>query len=149
MVLNGKKVLGWVVALAILAGGAYWFLGDDSPQALPVAGNAGAVKEFDLLAVEHTGTHPQTGEKVEIYRWDPGFLVVNKGDRVRLNITGLHGEHHPFEIEGLNVTGHVSKGETTTVEFIANETGTFRLICHNHTDWDHAGPMVGHIVVID
>ncbi|MDQ0339422.1 heme/copper-type cytochrome/quinol oxidase subunit 2 [Caldalkalibacillus uzonensis] len=149
MVLNGKKLMGWiVVVLVLLLAGSYWFLSNSTGDSVPAGGRDNDVKTFDLVAVEHTGKHPQTGEQMEIYRWDPGLLVVNKGDRVRLNIIGLNGHSHPFTIEGMGVKGEVVKGDVTTVEFVAKKAGTFKIVCLSHTDLSNEGPMIGHIVVL-
>ncbi|MDR6224176.1 cupredoxin domain-containing protein [Desmospora profundinema] len=89
------------------------------------------------------------GKVIEVYRWDPGTLVLHKGDRVRLVLHGIHGKEHHFTLEGYNQSGTVKKGQTTTIRFEANQTGTFRLICHNHHQSEDKGPMVAYITVLD
>ncbi|MCD1261103.1 cupredoxin domain-containing protein [Paenibacillus athensensis] len=87
------------------------------------------------------------GREIEAYRWDPGTVVVNKGETVNLHIYGVNGDSHPFVIEGLNVKGEVKKGQETVVTFTADKAGTYRIICLTHADMAHNGPMVGYIVV--
>lgn len=89
------------------------------------------------------------GKVLEVYRWDPGTLVVHKGDRVRLVLHGIHGKEHHFTLEGYNQSGTVKKGQSTVIQFEANQTGTFRLICHNHHQAENNGPMVAYITVLD
>ncbi|QYR20565.1 cupredoxin domain-containing protein [Paenibacillus sp. sptzw28] len=87
------------------------------------------------------------GKEIEVYRWDPGTLIVNAGEQVELRITGINGASHPFVIEGLGVKGEVTKGKTTSVRFSAETKGTYPIVCLTHTTMDQGGPMVGYIVV--
>ncbi|MFD0698217.1 cupredoxin domain-containing protein [Paenibacillus sp. GCM10027628] len=87
------------------------------------------------------------GKTIEAYRWDPGTIVVHKGEKVKLSIYGVNGESHPFLIEGLNISGEVKKGKETVVTFTPQQEGIFRLICMTHADIAHGGPMIGYIVV--
>ena len=87
------------------------------------------------------------GKTIEAYRWDPGTVVVQKGERINLSIYGVNGQSHPFLIEGLNISGEVKKGKETVVHFTANQEGTYRIICMTHADIAHGGPMIGYIVV--
>lgn len=101
---------------------------------------------FHMVTGEFSTT-TEDGKKIEAYRWDPGVIVVNRGDTVTLKIAGVNGQSHPFVIEGLNIKGEVKKGEETTVTFKADKKGTYRLICFAHPDLAHNGPMIGYIVV--
>ena len=87
------------------------------------------------------------GKEIEVYRWDPGTIIVNKGELVELRILGVNGDNHHFEIEGLNIHGEVKKGQETVVTFRIEKEGTYRIICSTHADLAHEGPMVGSIVV--
>ena len=70
---------------------------------------------------------------VETYRYTPGTVVVNEGDTVILEIVGINGKEHPFHIEGYGVNGVVKRGEVTTVSFLADKPGIFKLVCELHT----------------
>lgn len=147
VVLNARKLVQWTLLLALLVGAGYgiWWLQSDVQSVF--GWEDGPVSTWDIVTVEYKGTHPQTGKVVELYRFDPATIVVGAGERVRLNIYGLHGERHPFVIEGLSIKDEVVKGEVTTVEFVAKEKGTYRLLCLTHADHNSAGPMVAYIVV--
>lgn len=146
-VIQGKKLLQGLVLVLLLAAGGYW-IWMLQPSAVPAMGAAEMqVRTFDLVAVEFDAEDPHTGQEREVYRWDPGTIVVRQGERVRLNIHGLNGEKHPFLIEGLGIQGEVTQGEVQTVEFVAKEKGVYRLVCLVHTDSHNEGPMVGYIVV--
>jgi plastocyanin len=87
------------------------------------------------------------GKDIEAYRWDPGTIMVHKGEKVKLSIRGVSGPSHPFIIEGLNIKGEVKQGKETVVTFRAEKEGTYRIICLTHPDAAHNGPMIGYIVV--
>jgi heme/copper-type cytochrome/quinol oxidase subunit 2 len=72
---------------------------------------------------------------------------VTKGTPVELQITGISGDRHPFEIEGLGIKGEVLKGKTTVVRFTPKEAGTYAIRCLTHADMRSGGPMVGYIFV--
>jgi plastocyanin len=70
--------------------------------------------------------------EVSTYRWDPGTIVVNQGDRVTLEIIGINGNEHPFTIEGYWLTGTVRRGQITRLTFTADKAGIFKIICRTH-----------------
>ena len=89
----------------------------------------------------------KNGKEMEAYRWDPGTIFLEKGEKVRLSINGINGEEHPFNIEGTKIKGMVKKGEETVVPLQFDKEGTYRLICDVHSDRKHNGPMIAYIVV--
>lgn len=101
---------------------------------------------FHLVTGEFSSTGPD-GQKIEVYRWDPGHIVVSRGQPVELRITGVNGGNHPFVIEGLGIRGIVRKGETTVVRFTSEHAGTYPIVCLTHRDLEQNGPMVGYIHV--
>lgn len=98
-----------------------------------------------MAAVEYKGTFganesQPAGTVVKAYRWDPSYLVVNRGDRVALKIFGVNGAEHPTTIDGYDLSFSVKRGEWTTVTFTASKAGTFEMVCHvpEHTATMHA-----------
>ena len=81
--------------------------------------------------------------EVETYRWDPGTIVVNKGDIVTLEIVGINGASHPFTIEGYDVSGTIMRGQVTRVTFTADKAGIFKINCSTHLP-----TMTGYLVVL-
>ncbi|GIQ71027.1 hypothetical protein DUZ99_01575 [Xylanibacillus composti] len=86
-------------------------------------------------------------KEIEAYRWDPGTIVVNQGEHVKLSILGVNGKSHPFYIEGTSIKGEVKQGQETVIDLKFDKTGTYRLICLAHPDANHNGPMIAYIVV--
>ena len=79
----------------------------------------GEAKVIDLVA-----RAPEAGG------WDPEYITVNKGDTVRLRITG-HDVVHGFAIGKLGIdVGPITPGEVATVEFVADKVGQFTYYCN-------------------
>ena len=120
-------ILTAVVALALIY--LRW------EQARLVSGTPSDVTVFHMVTGEFKSTGPD-GKTIEVYRWDPGHIVVPRGKPVELHITGVNGAAHPFVIEGLGVRGIVRKGETTVVRFTAEHAGTYPIVCLTHRDME-------------
>lgn len=88
-------------------------------------------------------------KEIERYAFNPGFLVVNKGDKVVLRIHAIKGNKHIIEVPAFN-TGEtqILRGEEKTVSFVADKAGVFRIKCNNHKNANKEGPMVGYLYVV-
>ena len=59
----------------------------------------------------------------------PATITVNKGDRVRITFKNSGGTHD-FVIDEFNVaTERIASGQSETVEFLADKTGSFEYYC--------------------
>lgn len=88
--------------------------------------------------------------KMERYVFDPGFFVVDKGDRVTLKIHDLKGDKHIIEVPAFGVKEtQIVRGEEKTITFVANKAGVFEIKCTNHVNLEKEGPMVGYLYVMD
>ncbi|PYI51663.1 hypothetical protein DLM86_24640 [Paenibacillus flagellatus] len=139
-----KKHLLLAVGLVILA--AAYVLYARQEEAKSVSGTAVTERTVHLVTGEFKST-TEDGKEIEAYRWDPGTVYVNKGEKVKLSILGVNGASHPFIIEGLGIKGEVKKGRETVVSFKADKEGIYRIICLTHPDMAQNGPMIGYIVV--
>lgn len=84
----------------------------------------------------------------EVGGWDPEYITVNKGDTVRLRITG-HYIVHGFAIGKLGIdVGPIVPGEIATVEFVADKVGRFTYYCNVWCDPYHYR-MRGTLEVVD
>lgn len=140
---KGQIVLGGFLLVAIACTGLY--LKHTESKAATAA--MGSERTYHMVTGEFKSTTPD-GKEIEAYRWSPDTIVVRKGEKVTLSIYGVNGASHSFFIEGMNVKGEVKKGKETTVSFSAQKEGTYRIICTDHPDYAHHGPMIGYIVVI-
>ncbi len=77
---------------------------------------------------EVNGQEELTGE---FHRWEPGVLVVNKGDTIRLTVTNPRSKTHSLIIPDFGVATPKldPRGGTATVEFIADKAGVFQFAC--------------------
>ncbi len=80
----------------------------------PARAQAGEVREFTVTAKK--------------YAFEPATFEVNEGDRVRLIVTATDTDHG-IKIKKLQVDQLAEKAETTTVEFVATQAGTFTILC--------------------
>ncbi|MBI4593740.1 MAG: hypothetical protein HY728_05945, partial [Candidatus Rokubacteria bacterium] len=109
-----------VVLLGVLVGTMFLAMGPEQPQAQ-------SMKEFMLVTGEwqwkaKPGEAPVVDrergpqKEIERYSFDPGFLVVNKGDTVVLKIHALKGAKHVLEIKDFGIPETtINKGEEKTV----------------------------------
>jgi cytochrome c oxidase subunit 2 len=94
---------------------------------------------------------PLVGEDNEIrvtarkYEFSPNEITVKRGDHIRLVITALD-RSHGFKLEAFHVDQKLSKGEPVTVEFTADQTGTFSFECSHFCGLGHQ-KMKGHLTV--
>lgn len=134
--------LAAVVLLLVLTGVLYL----NRSTIVPTMAEPAAERTIHMVVGEFKST-TKDGKTIESYRWDPGTIPIQKGERIKLSIYGVNGESHPFLIEGLNISGEVKKGKETVVHFTAEQEGTYRIICMSHADIAHNGPMIGYLVV--
>jgi heme/copper-type cytochrome/quinol oxidase subunit 2 len=141
---NQQSLLFIILALiaGVLAGGFALSLVPHGGTGLPPADVT-----FEMVTGEWKYESPDGKTVIETYRWDPATLVVAKGSSITLKIFGVKGSHHTIHIEGLGVHAEVTRGQTMTIEFTANKKGIFPILCLDHPDTEHQGPMVGYLVI--
>ena len=142
-------VLGLLVALLLLPWGP-----------APAQGQS-ATKEFLLVTGEwqwkaKPGEAPvvdrDRGSVKEMtrYTYDPGFLLVNKGDTVVLTIHNLKGDHHIVDLPAFDIKEvKIVRGEERKFTFKADKAGLFKIDCKNHVGAEKEGPMVAYLLVLD
>lgn len=143
-----KNLLTTVVVVAVLIIGGYYFYqnylnqsgGVSTPTTVtaptPAAEGTGSssvstVKEFTV-----------TGSP---FKFDPANISVNKGDLVKITFNNSAGTHNWVVDEFNTKTQVIQAGQSETVEFTADQVGTFEYYCAvgNH----RAQGMVGKLVV--
>src|SRR3989304_7466645 len=79
------------------------------------------------------------------FYYDPKEIRIKLGDTVRINLTAKDLTHD-FNVDELGVDGPVIKaGETTTIEFVADQTGEFEYYCS--VGQHRANGQVGTLIV--
>jgi cytochrome c oxidase subunit 2 len=104
-----------------------------------------------ILAAAALGVFGQSTDAGEIkvtakkFEFDPNTIHVKKGDHVKLLITAVDHDHG-FKLEAFQIDQLLKKGETTTVEFTADQAGTFKFACSHVCGLGHH-KMKGELVV--
>ena len=94
---------------------------------------------------------PLVGDDSEIrvtarkYEFSPNEIKVKRGDHIRLVITALD-RSHGFKLEVFHVDQKLPKGEPVTVEFTADQAGTFPFECSHFCGLGHS-KMKGYLTV--
>jgi heme/copper-type cytochrome/quinol oxidase subunit 2 len=140
--IHKKHLVFTGTAILLVAAALFW----GREQLMPALADSGPARTIHMVTGEYS-SKTTDGKLIEVYRLDPGTIVVHKGEKINLSIFGVNGDSHPFIIEGLNVKGEVKKGKETVVSFTAQKAGIYRIICTAHPDIAHNGPMVAYIVV--
>lgn len=142
-----ETVLFFLAAGVVFAAIYGWFLLQEEDSTMVFNQQSDSeVREIDMITAEFK-SHTKDGKQMETFRWDPGTIFLEKGEKVNLYISGVGNEDHPFRIEGTDIVGTVSKGEQELVPLQFNKKGTYRLICETHAHRDHSVPMIAYIVV--
>lgn len=85
------------------------------PASTTDASPTGPVKEFTVISSNFSFT--------------PNTLEVKQGDIVKITFKNANG-FHDFKIDELQVaTKQIKSGESETVQFVVNKTGTFEYYC--------------------
>ena len=79
------------------------------------------------------------------FSFEPNPIIVNQGEKVRLLLTSEDVEHG-FAVKEYNINEKIKPGEITTVEFTADKTGEFEVICSVICGSGHSG-MKGKLIV--
>jgi cytochrome c oxidase subunit II len=138
-----------LLPLSLIAAGMLFLT--SSTVAKPANQSASATENVQVIEV--------TAKK---YEFDPSPIRVKQGARVRLKITATdhtHGFSIKLSPDGADTNAspglvlsspqeciRIEKGQTETVEFVAQTAGTYSFRCCVHCGWDH-GSMKGKLIV--
>lgn len=145
-VLKKRSIIVFLILITVVASASIWLILNTGAETVFNQETEDEVREIHMVTGEFNATMPD-GKEIESYRWDPGTIFMEKGEKVNLMISGVNGAEHPFSIEGTDIEGIVKKGEETIVPLQFKKDGVYRLICHTHHDKSQNGPMIAYIVV--
>lgn len=121
-----RNVIILLLALCAMAAGAW-------ARQVKGGGDVEDVKTIDVTASR--------------FQFEPATITVAQGDRVRLRLSSAD-RTHGFAIKAFRVKALIPKaGEAVTVEFVADQAGTFDFTCAEYCGTGHAG-MKGKLVVV-
>lgn len=102
-----------------------------------------AMEEDDTMAEGEVQEFTIDGSN---FSFTPNTMTVNEGDTVRITLVNDDNMPHDFVLDEFDArTEILNTGETETIEFVADEAGTFEYYCSvgNH----RAMGMVGTLIV--
>lgn len=94
---------------------------------------------------QSTASGPEIQMTAKKYEFKPDTITVKQGDHVKLVITAMDHDHG-FKIDAFHVNEKLPKGQPVTVEFTADQAGTFPFQCSQFCGLGH-GKMKGKLVV--
>jgi plastocyanin len=139
--MNTKNFLILGLIIIVLAGG-FFFLSNNSKQ--NVSGSASSTTDLQQPGSSTSNgtvsTAPSTTVNADSsiktfdvegsnYSFNIKEIKVNKGDKVKINFINRDGFHDWILDEFNAKTKQVKAGETDSVEFTADKTGTFEYYC--------------------
>ncbi len=125
-----NKLLIAFLIVVLIAGGVYFYNNSQNEQTME------EVKTLQETATIEENTVATGSTEVKEFKiigkniaYEGGDIRVKKGDTVRVVFTVEQG-NHDWVIDEFNTrTKLLNTGETETVEFIANKSGTFEYYC--------------------
>lgn len=140
----------WRISLVVIIGiciiALYWRM-ESSRLEHEEALAAPVVTRVLHMVTGEVKANMDTGKELEVYTFHPSTVHANAGEQVELHIHGINGKQHDISIEGLSIQGTILQDKETVLRFKVEEEGIYRIICHTHNSIDHAGPMIGYLVV--
>jgi cytochrome c oxidase subunit II len=117
-------------------------------QVLILAASFSFLASLHVFAQENAPAATEENE-VQItakkYEFQPDIINVKQGDHVRLVITAKDHDHG-FKLKAYNINQRLKKGVPTTIEFTADQAGTFPFECSVFCGLGHPH-MKGKLVV--
>ena len=122
----------------------------DTTSAVPANLNGEVDENVDEMVVaedgEDTAAETKTFDVVASqFAFSPDTLTVNVGDTVVINLTSSDVPHG-FSLSDFGISETITPGKTKTVEFVADQAGTFSFTCSVVCGAGHSG-MRGSLVV--
>jgi nitrous-oxide reductase len=117
------------------------------PAAMAVSPNA--ITSSDDARIERDGNNVEIWMTVVRSHFYPEHVEIKKGDNVTWHLTNLErtpDATHGFAISGYNINLSLEPGETQTVEFVADRSGTFTYYCTEFCSALHL-EMLGYMLV--
>ena len=151
-----NKILLIILVIVILIGGGYYYVRSQQKASEPAentmmhedTNTSSPAKEEHMEssseAMKETGVKTFTVEGKN-FSFTPNTITVNKGDKVEITFKSIGGVHDFMLDEFKVVTKQLSTGQSQTITFVADKTGTFEYYCSvgNH----RAMGMVGKLTV--
>lgn len=150
MMESKNMMIVWaVVAVAVIGGGAFFFLGGSEEPAPATTGTTNVVPADPNNPAEEMDAEAEADKTFEVdgsnFEFSMDEIRVSKGETVRIVFSNIGGTHNWTIDEFSAATKTIGTGESETIEFVADQAGTFEYYCSvgNH----RALGMVGNLIV--
>jgi plastocyanin len=138
--MNKNLLIGGGVLLAVIVAG--FFLVQKKAASVPVV-NQNAVTETSVSGTPNPNAKEFNVTATE-FAFSPSTISVKKGDVVRINLLNNGTFSHNLTFANLNLgTKTIASGESDSLEFTADKTGSFGFTCtvDSHKDKGMAGTL--------
>lgn len=117
-----KKIIIAIIVILLVVLGIYYFGGDREPVVVDneQVENESVLGESNVREFTIEASH---------FEYDVKEIRVQKGDTVRINFVNEEGFHDLVIDEFEVATAQIQAGESETIEFVADEAGTFEYYC--------------------
>jgi nitrosocyanin len=162
--MNSRVIIGLVVALLILGGGAFFLSqnkaaapAQNQAQVTTAPTQAMSQEEMDKMSPTTNAMQEETSPTGAVegasvkeftvtgspFKFVPATLVVNKGDTVKITFKNSGGMHDLVIDEFNAATKIIQSGQEDTVEFVADKAGSFEYYCSvaNHRQMGMVGTL--------
>ena len=149
-----KFILIGIVVIAVVLLGIGLFMNirktDNSGSDMVLSENADSGQPENPVSEEMEGSDAEETDVVTIrmeagsFYYAPSEIRVSAGDKVKIELTSVD-MMHDFNIDELNVKSPVTlAGETSVIEFIAEEPGEYEYYCSvgNHRAMGQVGTLI-------
>jgi nitrosocyanin len=126
-----------VLVLIVLAAGGIWYVSGSKPQSDTMGSEKKMMQETVTPAdssspsgIMEEGTVKEITVEGSEFKFAPETLTFKKGETVRLTLKNTGKMPHDFVIDELGVkTKVINGGESDTVEFTPDKSGSFEYYC--------------------
>lgn len=126
---NKGLLIGVGIFIAVLLAGGYFVLSRSQVKPSPRPTTAATTTESGQTS--STSKVKEITVEAKEFSFSPSTITVTKGERISLMFKNVGTMPHNFTIGDLNVsTKTVSSGQSDTVEFMADKSGTFTFYCN-------------------
>ncbi len=135
-----KKLLLILIVVVVLGAGGYMYSQKAAApveNAMPVPGTSGVEEavvekstgETAEAAMEKSAAKEFTLDATE-FAFSLAEIKIKKGDTVKITLTNSGKMPHDWVVDEFNIrTKQIKNGETDTITFVADKTGTFEYYC--------------------
>jgi cytochrome c oxidase subunit 2 len=159
MAMSQNAIIGIAVVVVVLVGGFMLYQSSQNSQTPTSTANqsttpsAQATSTPDMSGSSTSDSSPSTsGQVKEVtvtgsnFKFEPSTITVSKGNTVKITFNSSQG-FHDFVLPDFNVQSKtVNNGQTDTVTFTADKTGSFQYFCSvgNHKALGMVGSLTVH-----